>query len=411
MEHAASSAADLVSNSHQSALAMAVMHGARRQLQLTLSRFCPRLTVTVSTIHSFALRIVNRWRRSLGLPAPVTICELSCGLIESNGLTQATFDEVMLMACSLLESPTVCNTLAESHPLVIVDEFQDCVGSTLQFVQALGNSAKLLLAADHFQLLQADDTGCPAVDWASRLRQEGSIDYEELVGCNRTNVSAILRAARALRDNKKEVQCTVPVYFGYQPGQVAYRMVERFTGWGGASLISDGTCALIALSLDDRQLHKLLKSFEEQLARKTARQVNWSLGLSEAQLQTELFDELRIGATGAAGSPRSGATRAGNDGPPAAPPPPIAPRVGRSPGRARDRHVLAPGMVRVVVVQASRLRVERTNSVQPGRSHRKSALAAASHAKHPTVEQAGQGLAVVDFASVNHREGLFPRTQ
>jgi hypothetical protein len=183
-----------------------------------------------------------------------------------------------------------------------VDEFQDCVGSTLQFVQALGNSAKLLLAADHFQLLQADDTGCPAVDWASRLRQEGSIDYEELVGCNRTNVSAILRAARALRDNKKEVQCTVPVYFGYQPGQVAYRMVERFTGWGGASLISDGTCALIALSLDDRQLHKLLKSFEEQLARKTARQVNWSLGLSEAQLQTELFDELRIGATGAAGT-------------------------------------------------------------------------------------------------------------
>jgi superfamily I DNA/RNA helicase len=297
MDEAISLGSQLLSSSHQSALAMVVMHGARRQLQLTLSRFCPKLPVTITTIHSFALKITNRWRRCLGLSFPIVICESSFSLGQLNGRTLATFDEVIAMACTLLESTTVRNTLAATHPIVLVDEFQDCVGSTLQFVQALGNSSKLLLGADHFQLLHEGNQGCPAVDWVGQLRHQAQIQYQELTGCKRTDQTSILQAARALRDNVKAAQPTVPVYCGYQPGQVAYRIVERFLSWGKNNQISNGTCALIALSMDDSQLPKLLESFKGQLAKKTRRQVNWCQSISEKQNLEELIAELGISPT------------------------------------------------------------------------------------------------------------------
>jgi hypothetical protein len=279
---------------HQSALAMAVMHGARKQLQATLQRFCGTVPVTLSTIHSFSLKIANRWRRSLGFSLPITICKSSCGLAEVDGRTHATFNEVMQLACRLLGSATVCDTIASSHPFVIVDEFQDCTGDTLQFVQALGNSAKLLLAADHFQLLSDSGNGCPAVDWVVRLRAEGGVDCEELAGCNRTNEPVILRAARALRDNVKAALSTVPVYYGHTAPQVACRIVERFSGWGGTKRITDGTCALVVLSMDDIQVTQLLNSFHTQLEKKTACRINWSFEWPEKQNQAELFKELGI---------------------------------------------------------------------------------------------------------------------
>jgi hypothetical protein len=60
MNQAETVGGQLISQPHQRALAMAVMHGARRQLQMTLRNFCPNLPVAVSTIHSFALKIANR---------------------------------------------------------------------------------------------------------------------------------------------------------------------------------------------------------------------------------------------------------------------------------------------------------------------------------------------------------------
>jgi superfamily I DNA/RNA helicase len=306
MEQADVAGGELLTKPDQRALAMAVMHGARRQLLLTLDRYCPKLPVTVSTVHSFALGIVNRWRRSLGISAPVTACEASRGLAEKYARTQATFDEVITLACKLLESSTVCSTLAESYPVVIVDEFQDCTATILPFVQSLGRSAKLLLAADHFQLLDDEGKGCPAVDWARRLREEGHIFYEDLTGCRRTENPAILQAARALRENVRAPQSTVPVYHGYKPAQVAYRMFERFRGWGTADQITTGTCALIALSLDDTQLNSLLESFQNQLTKlnikqSTNRTVNWSYGSSESKHREELFTELGINSTFPAG--------------------------------------------------------------------------------------------------------------
>jgi hypothetical protein len=297
MKEAAELGGQLLTEPYQRALAVAVMHGARRRLQSTIRLFCPKLPATVSTIHSFALSVVNRWRRSLGLSSPVAACEVSCGLTEKHFRTLATFDEIMALSCRLLESELVTRVLAKTYPLIIVDEFQDCTGNTLRFVQALGKCSQLLLAADHFQTLQEDIPGCPAVEWAEQLRNDDNIDYQDLVGCRRTENQGILDAARALRSNMKFDGSTVPVYHAPMPGPAAFRIVERFATWDASKRIRGGTCALIVLSADDPLLDKLLESFEKQMERKRSDwKIHWSRPLPEQRYRDLVFAELGIHA-------------------------------------------------------------------------------------------------------------------
>lgn len=294
MEQARVLGRQLVTTEHQRALAIAVMHGARRRLQATLSEYCPELPVAVSTIHSFALTVINRWRRSVGISLPLTVCEESCGLVEKHWRTQATFGEVIDLACAILQSPTVARTLAATYPLVIVDEFQDCTAGTLNLVQALARTSRVLLAADHFQKLVDVAEGCPAVEWATNLKAEGSLAYEDLTKCHRTENDGVLRAARALRDNIRASNATVPVYYAPNVGPAAMRMVGRFLAWK-ADKITTGSCALIVLSLDDPLLSKLLSSFDNQLAKKNpTRRVAWSSALPESEQRKQLFAELGI---------------------------------------------------------------------------------------------------------------------
>lgn len=299
MEQAAASGSQVLEKPHQRALAMAVMHGARRHLRSALDKFCPNLPVEVSTIHSFALMVVNRWRRSLDLAASVAVCETSCGLIEKYSRTQATFDEVITLACKLLESPTVSTAVAETYPLVIVDEFQDCEGGTLKLVQTLRGSCELLLAADDFQFLQGNGVTCPAVEWIRGLGEREPTAYEDLTKCRRTDNRGILRAARALRDNVTATERTVPVYWAPKPEMAAWRIVERFLPWDADKQIRSGTCALIVLSPDDVLLDKLLLSFERQLAkRSTKSKVSWSRQLSEDKQQEQILELLGVSGRG-----------------------------------------------------------------------------------------------------------------
>jgi UvrD-like helicase C-terminal domain/AAA domain len=294
MQEAAVLGGQLVTQPYQRALVMAVMHGARRHLQSTVRRHCPKLPATICTIHSFAMSIVNRWRRSLGLAFPVVVCETGCGLSEKHGCTHATFSELMILACKLLDSRAVASTLSQAYPLVVVDEFQDCVAETLQFIQALGTCSTLLLAADHFQMLNGGESGCPAVEWAQTLKEQGAIRYHDLSGCPRTDNQEILNSARALRGNTKASGPTVPVYHAPTVPMAAWRLVERFLPYKNVKKIKTGTCALIALSVDDPLLQKLLTSFHNQLAKRGCRAIHWSCQLAEAQEQKQLLAELRI---------------------------------------------------------------------------------------------------------------------
>jgi len=291
----------LLTGSHQTALAMAVMHGARRHLEMNVRRECASVPVSISTIHSFALKIANRWRRSLGFSLPIAVCGSSVGLAERNGQTYATFDEIVKLACALTESATVRETLAASYPMIIVDEFQDCTGDALQFIKAFSRSVTLVLAGDDFQLLSDKEHGCPALEWVEELKTQDVIDCEQIKRCHRTNNSAILGAARALRDNVRASDCTVPVYCG-QFGPLAYRMLLRFTGWRNTSKIENGSCALIVPSMGDPQLEKVLQSLKKQLAEKLNSRVEWHHNTSEEQHQRELLVELGLDATARRGA-------------------------------------------------------------------------------------------------------------
>src|SRR5688572_22530174 len=97
----------LVSAPHERVLAMAIMHGARRRLQRALDDACPKLPKEVSTVHSFALGLTNRWRASLSIKNPLTVVAEQGGLVQKHLRTQVTFDELIGLAIRLLESRTV----------------------------------------------------------------------------------------------------------------------------------------------------------------------------------------------------------------------------------------------------------------------------------------------------------------
>lgn len=159
---------------------------------------------------------------------------------------------------------------------------------------ALGTASKLLLAADHFQRLVDDGESCPAVEWAESHRHVGGIEYHDLAGCRRTNNNAIIQAARALRNNAKATSPTVPVYFAPRYGPAAFRIVERFLP-RRTDRISTGSCAIIALSLADSQLTNLVRSFQEQLARRNLNpKVEWVLTLTEEEQLRCLLKDLAV---------------------------------------------------------------------------------------------------------------------
>lgn len=297
MRKAAEIGSEIIRTPHQRALAIAVMHGARRRLKSTLDEFCPGLPATVATIHSVALGVVNRWRRSLNIMLPVTVCETACGLAERNMRTHATFDEVMQLACTVIESRAAQRVLGETYPLVIVDEFQDCAAETLRFVSALGAASTLLLAADHFQRLEGDERSCPAIEWAQSTKLTGEVMCEDLTGCRRTKNDAIIRAARALRDNVRAIAPTVPVYFAPNFGPAAFRIVERFLPKHN-SRISSGSSAIIALSLADPLLTNLIRSFRDQLAKRNPNlKVQWILPRTEQEELQQLLADLGVDST------------------------------------------------------------------------------------------------------------------
>ena len=128
----------------------------------------------------------------------------------------------------------VARMFRSTYPIVIIDEFQDCIGSKLDFVRAFGDASQLILAGDAFQLLRADVVGCPAIDWVESLGQVGIREHLELNEPWRFSANPhILLAARAIREQSQLAEQTIPVYYGpVRPS--AWRIMERLLlGWYG----------------------------------------------------------------------------------------------------------------------------------------------------------------------------------
>lgn len=273
----------------QSILAITLMHGARRRIDSALRKKYPSTPIRVTTIHSFALGVANRWRRALGLNVPIAANPECGGLFEQYGAIQASFGEILEMASNLVGNPTVGGLVAASYPLVIVDEFQDCDRAAISLIEKLAGVSQVILAADGFQdLTSSDDAPCEAINWLQGLAIRGA-HHIDLSAPQRTQVNTILHTADCLRRNVRASSTTIEKFAAPAIPMLAWKIAQAF--------LSDeltGSCAVICLSAD-ALLDKFLDSVNCQLANKNVtRGIRWTRIQNSDFEEKSLFEELGV---------------------------------------------------------------------------------------------------------------------
>lgn len=220
---------------YQALLGLTFMHGARRRLY---SRFSDLrkvgIPVQCSTIDSFCLDIVRRFRVYLGYDKPVEIdTEIKdCDYAECLTWTWViSLDKMRSEMIRILENKAARKSIAASYPIMVIDEFQDCDGFLLEIIKSLSEMSHLILAADPFQRLEiekdtCDGTICDAVEW---LKKVGHI--EPLDGCERTKKKQLLNTAESLRTGVLKPNC-VPLMKCDAPGIAAFWISKAIGGWG-----------------------------------------------------------------------------------------------------------------------------------------------------------------------------------
>ncbi|MFC1633579.1 UvrD-helicase domain-containing protein [Planctomycetota bacterium] len=271
---------------HHSLLAITWMHGARRRIQKKLRDSLNDFSFSVSTIDGFALSILNRWRTTLGYSLPIQAVNSESDFTESLFGTEASFERIRQKSTLLLHSLTIQRIVNESYPLILIDEFQDCHGSLLEFVKALSECSVLLLAADEFQLLDSTIVGCPGLAWIHDLQGQVSVQHEELTEFHRTSNQNILEAARCLRENTPAKKQTIPVVCCPRHQAAAWKIIDHLVlGWYSPPCM--GTCALICPSYDSF-LRNVLDSCRSQLQKRNRDPIRWheEHSIEEAQART-----------------------------------------------------------------------------------------------------------------------------
>lgn len=125
-------------------LALTFMNGARRRLEAKLGgEMSFRRRFECQTFDVFARTLAAR-RKSL-LFGNITLSAQAAALNE--------FDGPCFLAASLLEIPPVQKWVAQTFPLVLVDEAQDLDGHRLRILQGLTRFSRIVAAADAFQCL------------------------------------------------------------------------------------------------------------------------------------------------------------------------------------------------------------------------------------------------------------------
>lgn len=169
----------------QKVLALTYMHGSRRRLHERLDNL-PGLARKheCTTVDSFALRIVRRWQALLQ--------DLGYGAIAPE-----EHDQVVRAAAAALEQAAVCQWVASSFPVMLVDEAQDLTEDRVRIVAALAAQIDLFAAADEFQCLEPTLRPNPAVTWLT-----GAGEVRDLTRPQRTDVQELLDAAALIRQGK-----------------------------------------------------------------------------------------------------------------------------------------------------------------------------------------------------------------
>lgn len=275
----------------QRVLLITRMHGSRRRIQAKVMDIAPSFPCHITTIDAFALSLLNRWRRSFGFSRPINgIPDESNFVVTPFGI-DVDFDRAQSLAAELLRSPTIGKLIGNSFPLVSIDEFQDCHGSMLEFVQALSDHSSLILAADDFQQLKMDIDGCPAIDWGHRLAEEGKSVIFNLDTCYRTAEHPLLEAARRLREDDSESEATIPVICCPNNGPAAWHILKRLI-MCEPDLRWTGTSAIITPS-HDPFVTKVLSSCDNQLRKKSLNPIMWHVDCSIDDEQQQIRKNLQ----------------------------------------------------------------------------------------------------------------------
>jgi hypothetical protein len=209
----------------QFVLALTFMHGSRRRLDDRLRTVRGlRGRYRSMTIDRFAWELCSRWRsirRTLGLPE----------------VREDSYDATCDTAGALLENDKIAKWVARTYPYVILDEAQDLTPERLRMMRAFEPHVSMLAAADEFQCLQAALRPNPNIAWIANRCP----DAVELEIPRRTNVSALLAAAHAIR-NGHPVVAANPLVIRAAPGRPPYpqaaAMVANAIAWNGGSDIA-----------------------------------------------------------------------------------------------------------------------------------------------------------------------------
>jgi hypothetical protein len=162
----------------------------------------------------------------------------------------------------------------------------------LRFIQGLSSNADMLLAGDEFQLLDTVIEGCSAMEWVRTMGINGAAILEELTFCHRTSSTAILEAARCLRNNVRSAAATIPVVCCANHGPAAWRILEKIIFCSPSTRWS-GTCALICPS-HDPILQCVIDSCASQLRKRGLQPIRWHKETTSSQEQAELMQNLGI---------------------------------------------------------------------------------------------------------------------
>jgi AAA domain/UvrD-like helicase C-terminal domain len=182
---------------YEAVLALTFMHGSRKRLESNLkfvkSDF--KVKCECSTIDSFALNILNRFRSYLNLSKPISV-SLNGADSEGQFEIQLTLDTIHNNTINLLNCESVKAFISNSYPYIIIDEFQDCNGTLLGMVKLLTSSTNVLIAADPFQQLSNTEE-CEGMNWI--LENEFEVIDLDAGGVKRTKNNKILNTATCLR--------------------------------------------------------------------------------------------------------------------------------------------------------------------------------------------------------------------
>ena len=160
-------------------------------------------SVEILTFHGLAYRLVCAFGRYVGhegLPSIVGEARSKLGLGQTNPGRALTYDELLPLALTLIETPgPIADLMRSRWSLIVCDEFQDTDNDEWRLLQRLAEQSRLLLLADPNQMIYGFKQGVSErrLD-AARIRP----DFEELTlppGSHRDPTQVIPDAAAEVR--------------------------------------------------------------------------------------------------------------------------------------------------------------------------------------------------------------------